>query len=77
MTVADVLRAAMELTPDERARVADMLYGVDEADPRAVDAAWGNVAVRRADDLENGVVRGVTREEADAYLDARAAARTA
>lgn len=64
----------MALTPEERARVADVLYGIDEPDHGEIDAAWASVASRRADELENGAVRGLTREEADEYLDARSAA---
>lgn len=75
MTVAEVMRAAMALTPNERAQVADMLYGIDDADPREIDAAWASLFARRANDLESGAVPALTHEEADAYLDARAAAR--
>lgn len=67
----------MELSPEERTRVADVLYGIDEPDQDEVDAAWTSVAARRADDLESGAVRALTREEADEYLDARAAATRA
>lgn len=77
MTVAEVIRAAMALSPEERSRVADVLYQADEADQAAIDAAWAPVAARRADELESGAVRMLTREEANNYLDARAAARDA
>ncbi|UNX53771.1 addiction module protein [Georgenia sp. TF02-10] len=77
MTVADVIRAAMALTPEERSRVADVLYDADAPDQAEVDAAWAAVAARRAEELESGEVTGLTREEADAYLDARRAARGA
>lgn len=77
MTVAEVIRAAMALSPEERSRVADVLYQADEADQAAIDEAWASVAARRADELESGAVRVLTREEADEYLDARAAARDA
>jgi len=73
MTAAEVIRAAMALTPEERSRVADVLYEADEADRAEIDAAWTSVAARRADELESGAVKALTREEADAYLDARAA----
>ncbi|GAA1139889.1 addiction module protein [Ornithinicoccus hortensis] len=77
MTLAEVIRAAMALSPEERSRVADVLYEADEADQSAIDAAWASVVALRADELESGAVRTLTREEADAYLDARAAARDA
>ena len=67
----------MALSPEERSRVADVLYEADEPDQAATHAAWASVAARRADELESGVVRVLTREEADEYLDARAAARDA
>lgn len=77
MTVAEVIQAAMALTPEERSRVADVLYGMDGPDRADVDTAWTSVAARRADELETGTVRALTREEADEYLDARASARRA
>lgn len=77
MTVAEVIQAAMALTPEERSRVADVLYEVDEPDQEEIDAAWASVAAQRADEIESGAVKTLTREEADEYLDARAAARGA
>ncbi|MGP9680864.1 addiction module protein [Brachybacterium sp. AOP3-A1-3] len=47
---------------------------IDEPEPGEVDGAWALVAARRADELESGAVRALTREEADEYLDARSAA---
>lgn len=73
MTAAEVIRAAMALTPEERARVADVLYDIDEPERGEVDKAWASVVARRADELESGTVRALTREEADEYLDARSA----
>ncbi|MFT4124329.1 MAG: addiction module protein [Microbacteriaceae bacterium] len=73
MTVAEVIQAAMRLTPEERSRVADVLYDADAPDQAEIDTAWASVAVRRAEELESSAVKGLTREEADAYLDARAA----
>lgn len=65
----------MALSPEERSRVADVLYGADEEDRDAVAAAWGSVAAQRSDELESGAVRALTREEADAYLEARTVTR--
>lgn len=67
----------MELTPEERSRVADVLYGIDEPDQSEIDAAWASVAARRAEDLESGEVRGLTRDELKSFLANRRAARSA
>lgn len=67
----------MAHTPEERSRVADVLYEADEVDPASINEAWASVAARRADELESGAVRMLTREEADEYLIARAAERHA
>lgn len=75
MTVAEVIQAAMALTPEERSRIADVLYEADARDQADIDAAWASVAARRADELENGTVNIMSREQADGYLDARAAER--
>lgn len=77
MTAAEVIQAAMALTPEERSRVADVLYDVDETDQAEIDDAWASVAARRADDLESGAVTGLTLEELRALLAERRAARTA
>lgn len=76
MTVAEVIRAAMALTPEERSRVADVLYETDEPDQDEIDAAWASVAERRADELESGTVKGLTREELTSFLADRRAARS-
>ena len=77
MTLAEVIEAAMALTPEERSRVADVLSDVDETDTTAIDTAWAAVAARRADELDSGAVVGLTREELKAYLAERRAARAA
>lgn len=55
----------------ERAQVADALYDPDQSE---TEAAWATVSRQRAEDLERGTVLGMTREEADEYLDARQSA---
>lgn len=77
MTLAEVIEAAMALTPEERSRVADVLSDVDETDTTAIDTAWAAVAARRADELDSGAVTGLTREELKAFLAERRAARAA
>lgn len=77
MTIAEVIEAAMALTPEERAQVAYVLSTVDEPDTRAVAEAWAAVAARRADELESGTVAGFTRKELTEFLTERRAARAA
>lgn len=76
MTAAEVIRAAMVLTPEERSRVADVLYEADEPDQDEIDAAWASIAARRADEIESGAVRGLTREDLTSFLAKRRAARS-
>ncbi|MDR2984657.1 MAG: addiction module protein [Nocardiopsaceae bacterium] len=77
MTAAEVIRAAMALSPDEREEVAQTLLesvdgGVDQAD---VDAAWKGEIARRVDEIRRGDVEGLTREELRAFLNERRAKR--
>lgn len=74
MTVTEVIQAAMALTPEERSQVADVLYEADAPAQADIDTAWASIAARRADEIESGTARMLTREEADEYLDARASA---
>lgn len=67
----------MALTPEERSRVADVLYAADEHDQAEVDAAWASVAAQRSDELESGAVKGLSREELKLFLADRRAARNA
>ncbi|MCI9888875.1 hypothetical protein JT358_10455 [Micrococcales bacterium 31B] len=43
----------------------------DWPDQAQIDAAWGSLAAQRAQKVEQGPLRALTREEADAILDAR------
>lgn len=67
----------MELTPEERVRVAEAIYETDEGERDEVAASWARVFVQRADEIESGAVVMLTRDEANQFLDARAAARDA
>ncbi|MGO1544621.1 MAG: addiction module protein [Gulosibacter sp.] len=75
MKVADLIKAAMALTPNERERVADELYAANALGQGEVDTAWIAVAELRAAQLDSGTVRMLSREEANDYLDSQAAAR--
>ena len=77
MTAAEVIRAAMELSPTEREEIAQTLLesidgGVDQAE---VDAAWKTEISSRIDEIRSGKVKGLTREELKGFLDERRAAR--
>ncbi|MHA3683001.1 addiction module protein [Leucobacter sp. HY1908] len=76
MTMAEVIAAAIALTPEERSRVADVLSDVDGPDAVAVETAWARVATRRADELDRGTVAGLTREDLKALLANRRASRS-
>lgn len=75
MTEAEVIRAAMELSPSERERVAEILLeSVDvAAAPTAVTDEQKAVIRSRAAELEADPAIGLTRDE----LRARVAARRA
>lgn len=77
MTLAEVIRAGMELSPAEREEAAHVLLESIEggADQAGVNAVWAEEFARRAEDLESGQVAMMTREQLDAFLDERAAAR--
>lgn len=77
MKMAEVIAAAMALTPEERSHVADVLSDVDEADTAAVDSMWAAVAARRAEELSNSVVTGLSREDLSTFLAERRASRNA
>lgn len=78
MTAAEVIRAAMELSPAEREDVArTLLDSVDDgdADQDEVDASWKSVVSSRINEIRRGEVDGLTRDEVKAFLAARRAAR--
>ena len=63
---AEVLR----LSPADRARLLDRLIASLDVDPDA-DAEWGDVADRREQELQTGVVKAVALEMVIARLEAR------
>ena len=66
-----------ELTPEERAQVADARCEVNNDHLDETAMAWMRVFSQRADGLERGDVQALTRQQVDALLDARSAARRA
>lgn len=75
MTAAEVIRAAMELPPEGRARVVDVLLEADEGTPSTVDSAWRSEVTRRIGEIRDGNARGMTLDEVTAFLEERRAAR--
>lgn len=78
MTAAEVIRAAMELSPAEREDVArTLLDSVDDgdADQDKVEASWKSVVSSRINEIRRGEVDGLTRDEVKAFLAERRAAR--
>ena len=59
----EILNAALQLPPGKRAELADyLLISVDEADQKAIDAAWAEEIERRMRDLDEGRVEAVDGE---------------
>lgn len=69
-TLEDVQAQAMQLTPAERAELADRLWAsvVSQAE---LDAAWTAEIERRVAQLESGEAETVAHEEVAARLRAR------
>jgi putative addiction module component (TIGR02574 family) len=74
---SEVIRAGMALSPADREAVAlALLESLDEnVDQVEVDAAWGAEIKRRVDEIRSGKANMMTRDEVDAFLDERRAAR--
>ena len=72
MSGAQILRDALALPPEERARLADeLLRSVDQADRADIDAAWAEEAERRTDDFEKGLTRAEPLEDVLRSIEAR------
>jgi len=70
----EITRAAMTLPDRQRAALADALW--DSLDDQAdVNAAWTSEISSRVDDIVNGRVELLTREEVHARIAASLAAR--
>ena len=59
MTTQQLIREVVELPEADRLQLTDaLLRSLHRPDP-AIDAAWSQEAVRRAEDLRSGRVQGV------------------
>jgi putative addiction module component (TIGR02574 family) len=59
----ELLKRALALTPEERAKLAgSLLESLDAADddPKAVEAAWSEEIARRIEDLDSGKAEPVS-----------------
>jgi putative addiction module component (TIGR02574 family) len=60
MSSDDLLRAALELPPPERAKLArELLESLDESSEPGVEQAWLAEVTRRAQELADGTVEPV------------------
>lgn len=78
MTAAEIIRAAMELVPEEREEVAKTLLASlpDFAVHGGLDPAWDSEIAARVDEVRNGKVVGLSREELRSFLQDRRALRS-
>jgi len=55
MSTAEIRKAALELSDDEKVHLAEeLLASLDRPEQAAIDAAWGKEAERRIDALDAG-----------------------
>lgn len=78
MTPDDLLAAALELPPTERAELArELLSSLDSLSDAEVDALWLQEAERRAGEIESEAASLMPTNEVIAYLRRRLARRAA
>ena len=65
MARPQLIEEVMALEPDERAKLAELLWNSleDEADDAKVDRLWLEEAKRRIDDYRAGKTKALTTEE--------------
>jgi putative addiction module component (TIGR02574 family) len=60
MSTAEIREAALKLSPEDKARLAEeLLASFDTPDQSATDAAWVQEAERRIDALDAGKTTGI------------------
>jgi putative addiction module component (TIGR02574 family) len=70
-TTDEIMAAAMALSPEERARLADsLLESLSTPEQREIDQSWAEEAERRIEEYEAG---GITTIPADKVLRPRTA----
>jgi putative addiction module component (TIGR02574 family) len=72
MSTADIRDAAMKLTPEKKARLAeDLLASLDAPNQSGIDAAWGEEAERRIDALDAGHTKPIPADDVFRDLERR------
>jgi putative addiction module component (TIGR02574 family) len=68
----EILRAALDLPPESRARLASVLLeSLDDSEQTEMDAAWSEEIERRIRDIDKGRVELIPGEEVLAKLRSR------
>lgn len=71
-TLDEILRAALDLPPDARARLAgELLESLDGPEQTEIDTAWAEEIERRIRDIDEGRVKLIPGEEVLAELRSR------
>ena len=71
-TFEEILSAALSLSPNERAMLADhLLASLDGPDQKKIDAAWAEEAERRMREIDEGKVELIDGESVTARLRSR------
>jgi putative addiction module component (TIGR02574 family) len=71
-TFEEILSAALELPPEKRATLADLLLvSLDGPNQKEIDAAWAEEAERRMREIEEGKVETIDGELAMQKLRSR------
>lgn len=64
MSTAEIRNAAMKLTSEEKARLAeDLLSSLDATGQAEIDVAWGEEAERRIDAIDAGAGKTISADE--------------
>ena len=72
MSTAEIRDAAMKLSREEKARLADeLIASLDPPDQADIDAAWGEEAERRIDALDAGTTKPIPADDVFREIEAR------
>jgi putative addiction module component (TIGR02574 family) len=72
MSTAEIREAALKLSRDDKARLAEeLLASLDGPDQSTIDAAWGEEAERRIDALDAGTTKALPAEQVFRDIEAR------
>lgn len=72
MSTAEIREAALKLTSDEKARLAEeLLSSLDAPDQAEIDAIWGEEAERRIEAIDAGASKTIPADEVFRDLEGR------